>query len=72
MWRASVLEHPSPLEAPRTSIFSITVSLSDMLAVPEILCSSAEEHDLWDFIHLDESSFSFRHYKKHVDSLNHH
>lgn len=40
-----MLEHPSPLEAPRNSTFSITVSLLDMLAVLEILCSSAEEQD---------------------------
>lgn len=50
-----MLEHPSPLEAPRNSTFSITVSLSDIVAGPEILCSSAEEHDL----HLDEIAFNF-------------
>lgn len=59
MWRASVLEHLSPLEAPRTSTFSIMVSHSDMLAVFEIVCSSAEENDLWAFINFNEHSFSF-------------
>lgn len=57
MWRASVLERPSPLKALCISTFSIMVSLLDMLALLEILCSSA--NGFWDFINFNERSLNF-------------
>lgn len=41
MWKARVLERPSPLEALCISTFFIMVSVLVMLSVQETMCSSA-------------------------------